>query len=256
MMNNPSGRQIRSYHRAFHFELMLYTLGNLRPWRPVPARGVFYTAVCLVMMVALAHAPAIGGVISGVGPVAVYGVIPLALGWLLTVARVEGRRFHVAARVWARHFRSGRTLIGGYRAMTRPGNRWRPSRMLVVNDGRDGAPPRGLALVGPGRVLLRYPCSARLDGARWTVVQSAQRPCDPGRVLTIAEGATARFIGATDATAGEVDGEGARDRSPRAVGGFGQPEMGVVASEAVSDERMDAGTVVDATASAGEEKAG
>ena len=29
MMSEPSGRQIRSYHRAFHFELMLYTLGNL-----------------------------------------------------------------------------------------------------------------------------------------------------------------------------------------------------------------------------------
>lgn len=113
MMNEPSGRQIRSYHRAFHFELMLYTLGNLRMWRPVPARGVFYTVVCVVIMVAVAHAPGVGGVISGLGPVAMYGVIPLALGWLFTVARVEGRRFHIAARVWARHLRSGGMLIGG-----------------------------------------------------------------------------------------------------------------------------------------------
>jgi hypothetical protein len=60
MMSEWSGRQIRSYHRTFHFELMLYTLGNLRPWRPVPARGVFYTAVCEVMMGALAHAPTVG----------------------------------------------------------------------------------------------------------------------------------------------------------------------------------------------------
>ena len=161
MMSEPSGRQIRSYHRAFHFELMLYTLGNLRPWRPVPARGVFYTAVCEVMMVALAHAPAIGGVISGLGPVAVYGVIPLALGWLLTVARVEGRRFHIAARVWARHLRSGRTLIGGYRAMKRPGSRWRPKRMLVINDGRDGVPPNGLAVGGTRSGADAIPLSAR-----------------------------------------------------------------------------------------------
>ena len=64
MRSEPSGRQIRPYHRAFHFELMLYTLGNVRPWRLVPARGVFYTAACVVMMVALAHAPVVGGLIS------------------------------------------------------------------------------------------------------------------------------------------------------------------------------------------------
>jgi hypothetical protein len=256
MMSEPTGRQIRSYHRAFHFELMLYTLGNVRPWRPVPARGVFYTAVCVVMMVALAHAPGLGGVISGLGPVAMYGVIPLALGWLLTVARVEGRRFHIAARVWARHLHSGGTLIGGYRAAKRTGGRWRPGRVLVINDGRDGAPPSGLRLVGPGRVLLRYPCSARLDSARLTVVHTSQRPCDPGQVLTIAKGASARFIGRVDVAAREGAGGTATDPGPREVGESPQAEMGVVASEEVNDRRMEARADVDARASAGEERGG
>jgi hypothetical protein len=256
MMSEQSGRQIRSYHRAFHFELLLYTIGNLRPWRPVPARGVFYTAVCVVVMAALAHAPAIGGVISGLGPVAVYGVIPLALGWLLTVARVEGRRFHIAARVWARHLRSGGTLIGGYRAVKGTGGRWRPRRVLVINDGRDGTPPSGLRLVGPGRVLLRYPCSARLDSARLTVVQTSQRPCDPGQVLTIAEGASARFIGSVDAAPREVDDGTLTGPGPRTVGESGQAETGVVASEEVNDGRMEARPKVDARASVGEERGG
>jgi hypothetical protein len=256
MMSEPSGRQIRSYHRAFHFELMLYTLGNLRPWRPIPARGVFYTAVCVLVMVALAHAPAIGGVTSGLGPVAVYGVIPLGLGWLLTVARVEGRRFHIAARVWARHIRTGRTLSGGYRAMKRPGSRWRPRRLLVINDGTDGAPPTGLRLEGPGRVLLRYPCSARRDGARLTVVNTSQVPCDPGLVLTIAEGASARFIRAGDRAARVIAGDAAPDPSPQAVGWPGQPEVGLVVSEAVGDRRTEADAVVDAGVSGGPERTG
>jgi hypothetical protein len=256
MMSEPSGRQIRSYHRAFHFELMLYTLGNLRPWRPVPARGVLYTAVCAVMMVALAHAPVVGGVISGLGPVSVYGVLPLALGWLLTVARVEGRRFHIAARVWARHRRSGRTLIGGYRAMRRPGSRWRPSRVLAINDGRDGAPPTGLRLEGPGRVLLRYPCSAKLDRARLTVAHTSQRPCDPGQVLAIAKGASVRFIGEVDAAACEVAGGTATDPGPRKVGESRRAEMGVVASEEVNDGQMEARADVDARPSAGEQRGG
>jgi hypothetical protein len=208
-MTEGSGRQIRSYHRAFHFELMLYTIGNLRPWRPVPARAVLYTALSELVMIAVAHIGGIGGLVSGLGPEAVYGVIPLALGWVLTVARIEGRRFHVAARVWARHALHGRTLIGGYRAMKLAGSRWRPRRVLVVNDGRDGAPPSGLRLLGPGRVLLRYPCKARVDGPRLTVAQTSQRPCDPGIVLMIAEGASVGFIDATDTreTAG-CGGEG------------------------------------------------
>jgi hypothetical protein len=197
-MSEGSGRQIRSYHRAFHFELMLYTIGNLRPWRPVPARAVLYTAVSEIVMIAVAHTPAIGGLVSGLGPEAVYGVIPLALGWLLTVARIEGRRFHVAARVWARHLFRGRTLVGGYRAMKPAGTRWRPRRMLVVNDGRDGGPPLGLRLLGPGRVLLRYPCQARVEGPRMTVAQTSQVPCDPGKVLRIAEGASVGFVDGTD----------------------------------------------------------
>jgi hypothetical protein len=197
-MSEGSGRQIRSYHRAFHFELMLYTIGNLRPWRPVPARAVLYTALCEIVMIAAAHTPAIGGLVLGLGPEAVYGVIPLALGWLLTVARIEGRRFHMAARVWARHVFRGRALIGGYRAMKPAGSRWRPTRVLVVNDGRDGLPPVGLRLLGPGQVLLRYPCNARVEGERLTVARTSQRPCDPGQVLTISDGASVRFIDATD----------------------------------------------------------
>jgi hypothetical protein len=51
------GTQIRSCHRAFHFELVLYTLGNVRPWRATPSRGVFYTTAWVVVMVALTHAP-------------------------------------------------------------------------------------------------------------------------------------------------------------------------------------------------------
>ena len=151
-------------------------------------------------MIAVAHTPAAGGLVSGLGPEAVYGVIPLALGWVLTVARIEGRRFHMAARVWARHAFRGRTLIGGYRAMKPAGTRWRPRRVLVVNDGRDGAPASGLRLLGPGRVLLRYPCKGRVDGPRMTVAQTSQLPCDPGQVVTIADGGSVEFVSETDRT--------------------------------------------------------
>lgn len=138
--------------------------------------------------------------------------------------------------------------------MKRTGGRWRPRWVLVINDGRDGAPPSGLRLVGPGRVLLRYPCSARLDGARVTIMHTSQRPCDPGQVLTIATGASARYIGRVDAAAREVPGGTATDPGPREVG-ESRPEVGVVASEEVNDGRTEA-RAVDARTSAGEERGG
>jgi hypothetical protein len=225
---------------------MLYTLGNLRPWRPVPARGVFYTAVCELVMIVLAHAVVVGGVIAGFGPAVVYGLIPLAVGWLLTVARVEGRRFHIAAQVWARHLRSGRTLTGGYRSIKRPGARWQPRRVLVIDDGRDGAPPDGLRLEGPGRVLLRYPSRARLDVARLTIVHTSERPCDPGQVLTIVEGASALFIGAVNKPSRDVAGKAPHRPSSGSLGGSARP------SDAGREGRMEAEGDVDAEACAGE----
>jgi hypothetical protein len=203
MMREGSGRQIRSFQRAFHFELMLYTLGNVRPWRPVPARGVFYAFVCVVVMGVVAHLPGVGRLLSGLGPEALYGAIPLGAAWLLTVARIEGRRFDVAVRASARHAFRARTLVGAYRPMGRVGERWRPGRVLVVNDGRDGAPPDGVRLEGPGRVLLRYPCQARLDGPALTVAHTSWQACDPGQVLGIADGATVRFTSPPDQS--EVD---------------------------------------------------
>jgi hypothetical protein len=66
---------------------------------------------------------------------------------------------------------------------------------VVIGDGRDGHAPRGLRLDGPGAVLIRYPCEATADGHRLTVAQTSDSPCDPAKVLDLAPGASARFIG-------------------------------------------------------------
>lgn len=194
-MPDESPRQIRSYHRAFHFELTLYSLGNIRLVRPIPARAILYLAMLEVAMVIAAHAPVLGAAISGLGWTVVYGLIPLSLAWLLTVAKVEGRRFHVAARAWARHLSKPRQLVGAYRMAGRAGARWRPEPIVLIGDGRDGRAPRGVRLRGPGKVLLRYPCEAKRTGARLTVAQTSEVPCDPATVLTIADGASVRFVG-------------------------------------------------------------
>lgn len=188
-------RQIRSYHRTFHFELELYTLGNIRLWRPVPARGLFYLAGSELAMLVLAHLPLIGAVLSQVDWSVLYVAAPVVLAWLLAVAKIEGRRFHVAVRAWWRHVCSGKRLVGGYRRVAGPGGRWRPSPVVVIGDGRDGRAPCGLRLEGPGAVLIRYPCEATAAGRRLTVAQTSTVPCDPAKVLELADGASVRFAG-------------------------------------------------------------
>jgi hypothetical protein len=186
-------RLIRSYHRAFHFELELYTLGNIRLWRPVPARGLFYFAGSEVTMLLLAHVPLFGVALSQVDWSILYVAIPVALAWLLTVAKIEGRRFHVGVRAWSRHVCSGKRLVGAYRSVAKPGGHWRPRAVVLIGDGRDSHPPCGLRLEGPGRVLLRYPCRARARGKRLTVAQTSIVPCDPAKVLELADGCSVRF---------------------------------------------------------------
>lgn len=195
-MADEPRQQIRSYHRAFHFELALHNLGNIKLWRPIPARAFFYFAAAEIVIFTASRLPGIGVILTALGWVVVYGLIPLLVAWLLTVARIEGRRFHVAARAWGKNLGSSRYLTGGYRPACRPGLGWHPSPIVLIGDGRDGLPPRGLRLQGPGRVLLRYPCQAHRRGPRLTIAQTSDVPCDPAKVLQIAEGATVRLVGA------------------------------------------------------------
>lgn len=79
--------------------------------------------------------------------------------------------------------------------MGRVGERWRPRRcwwsMTVAMAPRRLACGFGVR----GGCCCANPCRARLDGSELVVAQTAEQPCDPGQVLSIAAGATVRFDG-------------------------------------------------------------
>lgn len=141
MVRTPDDRQIRSYHRADRGELTLYTFGgDLRPWRPIPARGVFWAATIEACVFVLAHLAGLSLPFGSAGWGIFYLGLPIGLAWLFTVARIEGRRLHVALVAWVRHAVLGNHLAGGYQRL--PSRSPRPLGPSRISVAASYEPPR------------------------------------------------------------------------------------------------------------------
>ncbi len=165
--------EIRSYRAVFDLERRIYRIDRLR-LNPggIPVRGVVY---CLAILTGLALAvalPLLGTAIRGLPWYLRDLLLPAGGAALLTMIRVEGRPFHLAAAALARHALGPRRLAGLTTAFdggapetarragrprspgASPARVWRPEELLVLPDGSDPR-LRGLRFTGPGAVLVR-----------------------------------------------------------------------------------------------------
>jgi hypothetical protein len=143
--------EIRSYRSVFDLERRIYRVDSLR-LNPggVPVRGVVY---CLAILAGLALAgavPLLGTVVRALPWYLRDLALPAGSAAVLTLIRVEGRPFHLAARALLRHALGPRYLTG-LRPCAAPGRRWRPDELLMLPDGSD-ARLRPLHYRGPGAV--------------------------------------------------------------------------------------------------------
>jgi hypothetical protein len=114
---------------------------------------VLYLAVLLVATLPMGHAPVLG---TGLGLLPWYLrelALPTLLAGLLTMVRIEGRPFHLAARASMR-LAFGSRHRSSLRSCPRRGERWLPPDLVVLPDGSD-ARFRRLLYKGPGSVLVR-----------------------------------------------------------------------------------------------------
>ncbi len=144
--------EIRSYRAVFDLERRIYRVDRLR-LNPggVPVRGVVY---CLAILACLAIAGALPLVGSAVRALPWYArdlLLPAGLAALLTLIRVEGRPFHLAAAALLRHLLGPRQLVGLRHAPA--GRVWRPEELLMLPDGSDSS-PRRLRYSGPGAMRM------------------------------------------------------------------------------------------------------
>jgi hypothetical protein len=144
--------EIRSYRRVFELERRIYRIDRLR-LNPagVPVRGIVYFLVLSAAGMLLAATP----LAAVAGPLPWYLrslLLPGGAAALLTVIRLDGRSFHVAARALLRSSLEPRSVAKlEVRALVAA--MWHPPEIVLLPDGSDGR-LRKLLYRGPGAVLV------------------------------------------------------------------------------------------------------
>ncbi len=152
--------EIRSYRAVFDLERRIYRVDRLR-LNPggVPLRGVVYCFALLVGLALLGALPLVGAAVRALPWYLRDLALPAVGAALLTMIRVEGRPFHLAAAALLRHALGPRQLAGpcalaGSGSRARFQRAWHLGYLLMLPDGSD-ARLRRLRYTGPGAVLVR-----------------------------------------------------------------------------------------------------
>jgi hypothetical protein len=191
--------EIRSYRAVFDLERRIYRVDRLR-LNPggVPVRGVVYFLALLAAILICGSVPPLSAVTGALPWYLVDVALPIASAALLTVIRIDGRPFHLAAQALLRYRVQSRQAVGLRRRRAgsgaEPGVRWWPREILVLPDGSD-ARMRPLRYSGPGAVLVTV-AHERIDssGLAWgrsrlTLRESSdRRPPAGGQVIALAAG--------------------------------------------------------------------
>lgn len=145
--------EIRSYRTVFDLERRIYRVDRLR-LNPggIPLRGIVYFLAILAASVLAGRLPLIGLLARTLPWYIRELVVPGATAALLTIIKIEGRPFHLAALALAR-YGTGPRELAGLRPRVSSDRRWRMDELLVLPDGSDSR-LRCLRYTGPGAVLV------------------------------------------------------------------------------------------------------
>ncbi|HYM56144.1 MAG TPA: hypothetical protein VES97_12340 [Solirubrobacteraceae bacterium] len=145
--------EIRSYRRVFDLERRIYRVDRLR-LNPggLPVRGIVYFLAILSASLIAGGLPLLGALVRALPWYLRDLALPGASAAVLSVIRVEGRPFHLAALALVR-YRTGPRRLAGLRPCEAAGARWRADDIVILPDGSDGR-MRRLRYTGPGAVLV------------------------------------------------------------------------------------------------------
>jgi hypothetical protein len=190
--------EIRSYRNVFDLERRIYRVDRLR-LNPggVPLRGIVYFLAILVVALLAGALPLIGTLVHTLPWYMRDIAAPGAIAALLTLIRIEGRPFHLAALALLR-YATGPRELSGLRPCVAADRRWHPHELVVLADGSDQC-LRRLRYTGPGAVLVSA-AHVRTAWRTGLTRRLARRPsmtleglpgCQPptrGQVIALADG--------------------------------------------------------------------
>jgi hypothetical protein len=210
MATEPARKVVRSYRLVFRRRWRIFHIQN---WRiPLPGglelRLLGYWLACLAAIAVLSRLPLLGAPFAAAPSSLRLLAAPIAAAWGLSRWEIDGRAPHRALAGLAGWWLRARVLAAG-RPCPAPGIEFAPLRRLTIApDLSVGEYPRG-RLVGPVRVLLRYPVEVELDGrggARgssreqraaasrcWRLRPASRLPLHKGKTLEVPSGRTVVF---------------------------------------------------------------
>jgi hypothetical protein len=184
--------EIRSYRRVFDLERRIYRVDRLR-LNPggVPVRGVVYFLVLLAIGLLAAGLPLAGELVRKLPWYLRDLALPGGCAAVLSMIRIEGRPFHLAAKALVR-YTTGPRRLAGVRPCAAAGGRWKAEDIVILPDGSDSE-MRRLRYRGPGAVLI----AVEHERAGWLTERAATGIARRGarRVLTVRERPGARALG-------------------------------------------------------------
>lgn len=186
--------EIRSYRSVFDLERRIYRVDRVR-LNPagVPLRGAVYFAALLLAGLLLAALP-LAGALARVLPWYMRDLaLPAGGAALLTMVRIDGRSFHLAA--WALvgyALTPSRLAAGG--APVKEITRWRPQELVMLPDGSESrlrrlrcrGPAQVRVAVAHERVEWRHGVLGRLARHEGVTVRELPGRRAPARVQSIA----------------------------------------------------------------------
>jgi hypothetical protein len=192
--------EVRSFRRVFDLERRIYSVDRVR-LNPtgVPLRGIAYLVVAIVASLVAGALPLSGSAL-GVLPWYLRDILaPTTLAAVLSMIRVDGRVFHLAATALIRR-RLTPCRLSNLRQASEVGIRWRPREIVLIPDGSD-ARVRRLRYRGPGSavVLVEHRRGGAIErgqvgiavGRRGLTVEAAHRAkaLRRGEVISLRRGA-------------------------------------------------------------------
>jgi hypothetical protein len=165
--------EIRSFRVVFALDRRIYQFDRFR-LNPggVPIRGIGYAVALVAAALGAGAVPVLSWPLHEMPWYFRDVAFPIGMAALLTVLRIEGRPFHLAAGALVRH-RLGPRRFAGLRPWSGRRGVWLPPPITWIVDGSEAA-PRSLRYRGPGVALVCY----AHDRVEWSRSVGARRGAD------------------------------------------------------------------------------